>query len=830
MSEQAPYLSLAQLAEVFCLSKTATAIHVGENATIQFANDAMLSIWGKGRAVIGKSLADALPELKGQPFIEMFARVWNEGLTLSGTDTAADLLVDGRVQTFYFDFEYRAVKDEFGKVICILHSAVDVTERFLNRKELDQAAEIKQILLREQSLNEELAASNEELNSINEELSSSKDELAQLNIDLEVRVEERVRAFTESEERFRTMAEGTDVLIAVSDESGKPFYFNKAWTKLTGRGFDELVEKGWRDLLHEEDRAEYAEIHNNALKKKSSYTDEFRVKSAENDYHWLLKKGTPRFLSNGTFAGFISSCVDITDRKLVEERLQDLNEEMAASNEELSAVNEELTAINEELEESHAELVISEERFRNLIRQAPFGICVIRAEDLMVTDVNDGYLELVGKKRGEIENRTIWEAVAEAAESYAPIMQNVIDTGIPFKAKEHELMLVRNGVEETLFVDFVYEPVQNLSGNVSAIMVVAIEVSDKVRARRSIEDVEERNRLAIESAEIGTFEYSYENNVLIGTERFNHIFGYDRPATREEILSTYHTSDSHLSDEAHEKAKQSGKLFYETRLALQDGTIRWARIQGNVYFNPDGGRVRLLGTVLDITEYKRLQQQKDDFISIASHELKTPITSLKASLQLLERMKSNPNQLLPRLIEQSNRSMQKVSELVEDLLNVSRMNEGQIMLSKKRFNLAQMLADSVSPIREGNTHELIIEGDLELEVVADEHRVEQVVVNFVNNAVKYAPDSKQIFLKVEQVDDQAKISVRDTGPGISADKLPHLFDRYFRADESGMQVSGLGLGLYISSDIVMRHGGRIGVESLESKGSTFWFTLPLAGK
>lgn len=130
-------------------------------------------------------------------------------------------------------------------------------------------------------------------------------------------------------------------------------------------------------------------------------------------------------------------------------------------------------------------------------------------------------------------------------------------------------------------------------------------------------------------------------------------------------------------------------------------------------------------------------------------------------------------------------------------------------------------------MRAGGKYNLVFEGDKKLQVYADEDRIEQVVVNFVNNVVKYAPDSTDICLKAQKVRNVAKISVRDTGPGISMEQIPRLFERYYRADYSGMRYSGLGLGLYISSEIIKQHGGEIGVDTKLGKGSTFWFTLPL---
>jgi len=319
---------------------------------------------------------------------------------------------------------------------------------------------------------------------------------------------------------------------------------------------------------------------------------------------------------------------------------------------------------------------------------------------------------------------------------------------------------------------------------------------------------------------------SYIDHSLNTSERFNEIFGVETPVSRKQVLSTYHPLDAGLSEQAHAVASKTGKLFYETRLLLPDNSIRWVRVQGNVHHDSEGNLKKLLGTVIDITEFKRLQQQKDDFISIASHELKTPITSLKASLQLLERMKANPTALLPRLVEQCSRGMEKITELVDDLLNVTKIKEGQVMLNKKKFSIDRLINDCCSQARQLGKHELVVEGVRDLQITADEHRIEQVISNFITNAVKYAPNSREIFLTIENLGDSVKLSLRDTGPGIPANKLPHLFDRYFRADESGVQVSGLGLGLYISADIVHRHGGQIGVDSIEGVGTTFWFTLP----
>ena len=118
------------------------------------------------------------------------------------------------------------------------------------------------------------------------------------------------------------------------------------------------------------------------------------------------------------------------------------------------------------------------------------------------------------------------------------------------------------------------------------------------------------------------------------------------------------------------------------------------------------------------------------------------------------------------------------------------------------------------------------EGDPSIIAYGDEDRIAQVLTNFINNAVKYAPSSKAIKIRVEQVDNAVKVVVTDEGPGIPKEKHAHLFDRYYRVDSSGAQVSGLGLGLYISAEIIKKHEGRIDVESYPGQGASFWFSLP----
>ncbi|MGB4400539.1 MAG: ATP-binding protein [Daejeonella sp.] len=275
----------------------------------------------------------------------------------------------------------------------------------------------------------------------------------------------------------------------------------------------------------------------------------------------------------------------------------------------------------------------------------------------------------------------------------------------------------------------------------------------------------------------------------------------------------------------------SGREVYDYEIAIQPAYSERFYISVNAapLRDEQGELIGVVATFMDVTNRRKISQHKDEFISVASHELKTPLTSLKASMQILTKLlqaDSNSSKI-PEFIDKANKNLQKILYLTEDLMNVSKIQHGQLPLKRTRFNLSKLVADCCSHVKSDENYNFIMEGSEEIEVYADFHRIDQVLVNLVNNAVKYAPQSKTIKLSFTSQNGIAKVSVQDFGIGISPEKLPHLFDRYYRVDPSGIQFSGLGLGLYISSEIIERHGGKMGVDSVIGQGSTFWFTLPI---
>lgn len=320
-----------------------------------------------------------------------------------------------------------------------------------------------------------------------------------------------------------------------------------------------------------------------------------------------------------------------------------------------------------------------------------------------------------------------------------------------------------------------------------------------------------------------------KGNIDYVNARFCQYFNCTGEDTRSSfVLSKIHKDDLRDLLQVWYKCIETGEnLQKEIRLINREGIYEWHLLKSALFLDEDGNMTNWFGSCANINDHVMALKKKDEFISIASHELKTPITSLKAVLQLLDRLKHDPsNKMVPGLIEKANRNIDKVNALVVDLLNASQMNQGHLHLNKSLFNLAEVIGDCVHHIRIDQRYEIITEGDNTLQVFADEGRIEQVVTNFITNAIKYAPDSKQIVINLKFLGPNILVEVTDKGPGIAEEKIPHLFDRYYQVENKGSKYSGLGLGLFICAEIIKRHGGEIGARSIPGEGSTFWFSLP----
>ncbi|AKJ02191.1 sensor histidine kinase [Archangium gephyra] len=246
----------------------------------------------------------------------------------------------------------------------------------------------------------------------------------------------------------------------------------------------------------------------------------------------------------------------------------------------------------------------------------------------------------------------------------------------------------------------------------------------------------------------------------------------------------------------------------------------------------DMGQVPELAVVVlrDLTELKRLERMRDEFLSTAAHELRTPITTIKGYAQLLDRW--TPGGHEPRegkAFRILNRQSDRLTQLVQELLEVSRLQLGRLALRRQRFELGELVADVLERMQGvSSRHRLVLHQEGPVFVDADRERIDQVLVNLFDNAIKYSPEGGDIEVRVASREGTGVVSIRDPGMGIPKERQGQLFERFYRA-HAGLESDrgGMGIGLHLSEQIVQRHGGRIWFESEPGKGSTFSFSLAL---
>ena len=227
-------------------------------------------------------------------------------------------------------------------------------------------------------------------------------------------------------------------------------------------------------------------------------------------------------------------------------------------------------------------------------------------------------------------------------------------------------------------------------------------------------------------------------------------------------------------------------------------------------------------------EIQKLNDKKDEFIGLASHELKTPVTSLSGYLQIINRRLA-ADDANKGFIEKALMQINKLSDLISDLLDVSKIETGQLPFSFTNFDLLQLLHEVTEVMQYSTkTHRLVLNPGLDkLMVTADRQRIEQVIINLLSNAVKYSPEADLVNISVSIADNKAVVTVQDFGLGISKEQQERIFTRFYRVEDMATHISGLGIGLFISKEIISRHKGRLWIESGQGKGSTFFFEIPL---
>lgn len=465
-----------------------------------------------------------------------------------------------------------------------------------------------------------------------------------------------------------------------------------------------------------------------------------------------------------------------------------------------------------------------EKYFKTLAEGSPFMIW--RSAGASCVYVNDAWISTTGLSLADSLGSGLFKAMhPEDRDEQRRLFNNAVLNQNDYEAKFR--ILNRTGETRWVFM----KVVPHLIGEATVEFIGSmIDITEQEIAAQKLEESERQLRQLADSIiqmiwvtdPNGMHEYynqrwydftgtSYEDTE---GEGWNHVF---HPDDRERAWKVWRHS-----------LETGAPYEIEYRLRKYTGEYVWVLGRAAPFHDSDGNIVKWFGTCTDINEQKLSQQRRDDFLNIASHELKTPLTSLTANIQLLEKLIAGKRELegiIPNLVSASSRNIKKLNKLVGDLLNVNSIASGKLSVRHDWFDLVETIRNATTylssvsiPVR--------LTGASCLSVLADESKIEQVIINFFNNAIKYAPESKFIEINVRDEHDVIRVSVIDQGYGIQLEKQRFLFDRYYQAENSDGKYSGMGLGLYICGNIIRGHDGDIGVESEPGSGSRFWFTLP----
>jgi len=340
--------------------------------------------------------------------------------------------------------------------------------------------------------------------------------------------------------------------------------------------------------------------------------------------------------------------------------------------------------------------------------------------------------------------------------------------------------------------------------------------------------------MAIDSAAMGMWSIDIETREFIPSPRLKEIFGFhrDEQMTYEGAIAQIESKYQTLVTDAVE-ANINENVKYEVEYPLRgfhDGKLRWVRASGDLSYDHENKPTYFTGVMHDITMHKQDETRKNDFIAMVSHELRTPLTSLQGYIQLLSlKARDIEDSFSLVKLDKAQTQVKKMMALINGFLNVSSFEAGKIYLNEQTFEMNTLVNEIVEDVTliTSSHHIIVLPGPI-VRVKADRDKIGQVINNFLSNALKYSPKGGNIEIACKESHGSVQVSVKDYGMGIKPEDQQKLFDRYYRIESVLTQaISGFGLGLYLSAEIIHRHNGKVWVESEPGNGSIFYFSLPL---
>ena len=467
------------------------------------------------------------------------------------------------------------------------------------------------------------------------------------------------------------------------------------------------------------------------------------------------------------------------------------------------------------------------------IVQSSDDAIISKSLDSIITSWNDSAERTFGYTADEIIGKSVLLLIPPERRDEEPQIISRLKNGERVEHFETQRITKDNTL---LDISLTISPVKDSMGNIIGVSKIARDITEKKRAAKLLNEREEHLGLAIKAADLGTFDLDMVNGTMVWDKRCREFFGIynNEPVNyNDDFLNGLHPDDRErvttLIDNLFDRSKSNGIYDVEYRtVGVEDQKLRWVRAMGKVYFDDDGKPVRFIGTVLDITDKKQAELRKNDFIAMVSHELKTPLTSVRAYIQvLLADAKKRDEKFAINALTRTEVQTKKMASMIQDFLSLARLEEGKIQITKEKFKLHELIEEISGDAQFlTSTHTIKLKDCDDINIYGDRDKIGQVLINLLSNAIKYSPGGGSITIGCEVTGNKVKIYVSDEGIGISLSDQEKLFDRFYRVrNEKIKTISGFGIGLYLVSELLSYHDSKIEVESVEGHGSTFYFLM-----
>ena len=592
--------------------------------------------------------------------------------------------------------------------------------------------------------------------------------------------------------------------VIVTDLQGHITYWNDGASAVFGYTAEEMLGKTPARLYPERDMAQPVQDFERLLA-GIDYIGEWKGRRKDGTAVWVDTKTTLLRDTQGKAIGLIGIAKDITARKQAEERLRQ-----------------------------------SEKHFRALIENNADGIA-LTDEHGIVTYASPSTSRMVGYLPEEFIGGRIFgrKDCPDGGEATRRLMARVLEE--PRKSHVLELRTGhKNGTflwMEVVGINLLDEP------GVEAIVWNFRDVTQRKRLEREAAEAKELLEVILQNVADAITVVDANDRLVYVNDVAAYWAGFPPlPALlaaqqagevhRNKKFTAWDESGRPLPASERPTAQALRGKQVKALVQYQDnatGQLYWTLVRAHPILDAQGQVQFVVSVYTDMTEQKELEQRKDHFISMASHELKTPLTVLSAFTQLLrERFEAEDKQDVVLPLAKMDDQITKLTKLVTDLLDISKMQAGKLELAQEAVDIDALVLEVVENLQPATTHHIVIEGAAKRTIIGDRDRLGQVLLNLLTNAIKYSPQAETVFVRVAHTHETLTVSVQDFGIGIAQSHQQRLFERFYRVySEKDQTYPGLGIGLYIAHEIIQRHGGTMWVESVKGKGSTFSFSLPI---